>query len=176
MVNFISQVDSALLSIWKLFHYSPQIFAVFQNVQESYGQTPLTLVWAATTWWLSHGKAWVRFSTRYVQILDALDEIYDLKKEPEVLGLRMILAQTDVVAMILLLCDLLRSLNFLSLYLQDPHIRFTSVDNWVIATINELTELILPLENLDGTSYFFKVTDFFEEISDRVELQRKMRN
>lgn len=92
------------------------------------------------------------------------------------MGLRMILAQTDVVAMILLLCDLLRSLNFLSLYLQDPHIRFTSVDNWVIATINELTELILPLENLDGTSYFFKVTDFFEEISDRVELQRKMRN
>lgn len=152
MVNFILQVDSALLSIWKLFHYSPQRFAVFQKVQESYGQTPLALVRAATTRWLSHGKACIRFSKRYVQILDALDEIYDLKKEPEVFDLRMILTQRDVVAMILLLCDVLRPLNFLSLYLQDPHIRFTSVDTRVKATINELTELIPLLENLDGTS------------------------
>lgn len=73
-------------------------------------------------------------------------------------------------------CDVLRPLNFLSLYLQDPHIRFTLVDNRVIATINKLTELIPLLKNLDRTTYFFKVTDFFEDISDRVEVQRRMWN
>lgn len=86
-------------------------------MQESYGQTPLTLLRAATTSWFSHGKASIRFSRRYVHIIDALDEIYDLKKEPEVFGLRMILTQRGVVAIILMLCDVLRPLNFLSLYL-----------------------------------------------------------
>lgn len=68
-----------------------------------------------------------------------------------------------MVAMIILLCDVLRSLNFLSLYLQDPHIRITSVDNRVIVLINELTELIPLLENLDGTTYFSTLLTFLSK-------------
>lgn len=68
-----------------------------------------------------------------------------------------------MVAMIILLFDVLRSLNFLSLYLQDPHIRITSVDNRVIVLINELTELIPLLENLDGTTYFSTLLTFLSK-------------
>ena len=82
------EADSVLLSMWKLFHYSPQHFVVFKYVQEVYGMEQITLIRAATTRWLSHGMACTRFIDRYQSCLDTLDTIYDERKEPEVLGLR----------------------------------------------------------------------------------------
>ncbi|XP_052245734.1 uncharacterized protein LOC127854716 [Dreissena polymorpha] len=81
--------DALLLAIWKLFHYSPQRFQVLKAIQEAYGDEKLTLIRAATTRWLSHGNACVRFIDRYEACLDALAAIYDAKKEPEVYGLRL---------------------------------------------------------------------------------------
>lgn len=174
--NILVDVDSALLAIWKLFHYSPQRFAIFKSVQETYGLEPLTLVRAGVTRWLSHGKACIRFTNRYVEILDALDSIYDKKREPEVLGLRMILTRKNIIAMILLLCDVLRPVNILSMFLQDSKINLSSVNGRVQATVNELTALIPLLQNLDNSTYFSKVTEYFDEINDRTVLQRRLRD
>jgi len=172
--SILVEVDAALLSVWKLFHYSPQRFAVFQEVQESYGEVVLTLVRAACTRWLSHGKACMRFIDRYVSIVDALDAIYDKKKEPEVFGLRAIITRKDIVAMILLLCDILKPVNILSMFLQDPCIIFSTVESKVRATTNQLEALIPRLQQLDTETYFSKVTGLFSEIDERTELQRRL--
>lgn len=45
----LKDVDSTLLSLWKLFEYSSRQFAVFARVQEAYNKQPLTLIKATTT-------------------------------------------------------------------------------------------------------------------------------
>lgn len=96
------EVDSILLSVWKLFEYSPQKFSMFNDIQQTYGLKPLTLIRAATTRWLSHLTACTRLSDRFVQVLDVLDDIYNEKKDPEIYGIRAGVLQKPLVAMILL--------------------------------------------------------------------------
>ena len=173
----LTVVDETLLAIWKLFHYSPRRFAVFQNVQSAYEDKKITLIRAAATRWLSHGKATVRFIDRYGAILDTLDELYDEKREPEVHGLRATITKQNTVMMILLLCDVLKPVNVLSESLQKADINFMDVDSKVKATINELEEIEAKIQNRNAhvDLYFSKCDQMLEEITDRTVLQRRIR-
>ena len=84
----IDIIDGVLLGIWKLFHYSPKKYALFMTVQETYGLKHLPVIRAATTRWLSHGKACVRIIERFVQVNDTLDASLDEKYDLEVHGIR----------------------------------------------------------------------------------------
>ncbi|XP_052264230.1 uncharacterized protein LOC127867223 [Dreissena polymorpha] len=53
----VDQVDSLLLSVWKMFHYSPKKFATLQEIQATYGLPKLRRIHASATRWLSHGRA-----------------------------------------------------------------------------------------------------------------------
>lgn len=57
-----------LIEIWKLFHYSPKKYEVFCAVQDLYNFKKLKMIKAATTRWLSHGRALARFLDRYMNI------------------------------------------------------------------------------------------------------------
>lgn len=148
------EVDSILLSVWKLFEYSPQTFSMFNDIQETYGLKPLTLIRAATTRWLSHLTACTRLSDRFVQVLDVLDDIYNEKKDPEIYGIRAGLLQKPLVAMILLLCDVLRQLHILSQYLQGSDVNFTYLPFHVKQTTEQLHLLIDSLNNNDESTNF----------------------
>lgn len=134
----------------------------------------VTLVRAATTRWLSHGDACVRFVDRYYACLDALDAIYDAKKEPEVYGLRLNITNKNTLAMILLLCDVLKPVNVLSLSLQSSKINFMDVEEKQKATCNELDEIVRKLQTNDDSLYFNKC-QMFDEIDERTDLRRRMR-
>ena len=112
---FLVEADSVLLSMWKLFEFSPQRFAVFKSVQKAYGMEQIALPRAAITRWLSHGMACIGFIDRYQAVVNTLDSIFDERKEAEVFGLRTMVMQKNTVAMILLLCDVLRPINVLSM-------------------------------------------------------------
>lgn len=60
----LQEIDSLLISLWKLFEFSPQKMAVFKNIQSVYGKEPLTFLRAATTRWLSHLHECSRFVSR----------------------------------------------------------------------------------------------------------------
>lgn len=174
----LTEVDSAMLALWKLFQYSPKKFSVFEKVQESYGIESLTVIRAAVTRWLSHGKACIRFINRYKCILDTLDFIYDDSKEPEVFGLRAILTKKPVVAMIVCLCDVLKIVNILSLTLQDPNLILSKVDERVKSTINQLDNLksaMKPDGVNHGDTYYSRLPDLFSKIDDRTSLQIRLR-
>jgi hypothetical protein len=118
----LQELDSLLLGIWKLFHYSPKRYAVFQEIQETYHQKKLKFIRAAATRWLSHGHACVRLLDRYSSILDSLDAIYEAKKEPEILGYRNMLTDKRTIAAATVLCDALKPVVIFSDYLQgDVH-------------------------------------------------------
>lgn len=140
----VVEVDSILLALWKLFEYSPKKFAMFQDVQQflAYGLKPLTLLRAATTRWLSHWTACTRLSDRFVQVLDVLDDIYNERKDPEIYGIRAGILQKPVIAMILLLCDVLRPMHILSQYLQGTGVNFSRLPFQVKQTTDQLHSLI----------------------------------
>lgn len=169
------EVDSILLSVWKLFEYSPQKFSMFNDIQQTYGLKPLTLIRAATTRWLSHLTACTRFSDRFVQVLDVLDDIYNEKKDPEIYGIRAGLLQKPLVVMILLLCDVLRPLHILSQYLLRSDVNFTYLPFHVKQTTEQLHSLIDSLKNNDESTKFSKAGTFFNEILDRTNLAMRRR-
>ncbi|KAL5006843.1 hypothetical protein ScPMuIL_015649 [Solemya velum] len=145
--TILQDVDATLLSLWKLFEFSPQKMAVFKHVQTVYGKTPLIITRAATTRWLSHLQACSRFVNRYECILDTLDGIYEEKRDPEVMGIRGNTTNKMIVATILLLCDILKPVNMLSLYLQSP-----TSDSPHSQTITDLARRLRVNQHVDQTA------------------------
>lgn len=115
--------------------------------------------------------------SRFSQILDALDGIYDDRKEPEVFGLRFAMLRKDVVAMIYLLCDVLHIVNGLSTFLQTENLNFTDVPHKVDSAVNKLHILIDQLGDRGNNDHltFSKIDDAFLEVIDRTSLQRRLR-
>ncbi|XP_053392551.1 uncharacterized protein LOC123566599 [Mercenaria mercenaria] len=176
----LQDVDTTLLSLWKLFEFSPQKLAVFKHIQAVYGKDPLTITRAAATRWLSHLQASARFISRYVCILDTLDAIYAEKREPEIRGIRQNVTDKNIVATVLLLCDILKPVNMLSLYLQEENVNFTSLPERVKVTIDSLTSLVAIYRRYSGNlvnseTEFAKCDQLFLEIDDRTALERRMR-
>ena len=99
---------------------TPKKYALFTTVQETYGLKHLPVIIAATTRWLSHGKACVRIIDWFVQVIDTLDASLDEKYNP-VHGIREQLLNKNSVAAILILCDILRPVVHFSNYLQGNH-------------------------------------------------------
>ncbi|XP_069114342.1 uncharacterized protein [Argopecten irradians] len=114
-------------------------------------------------------------------ILDTIDEIYAQKKEPEVMGTRLAVTKKKVVATILLLCDILKPVNVLSLYLQNENINSTSLPQHVENTKQQLHDLISSYQEYDMSNLeksqteFSKCSQIFQEIDDRAYLRRRMR-
>ena len=55
--KLLTDYDSLLLGIWKMFHFSPKKGAVIENFQSIYDKRPLKILKAAATRWLTHGRA-----------------------------------------------------------------------------------------------------------------------
>ncbi|XP_062616029.1 uncharacterized protein LOC134277729 [Saccostrea cucullata] len=159
----LKDVDSVLLSLWKLFEHSLRRLTMFQDLQEMYGMKSYALVKAVSTRWLSHEKACSRVIDRYGTIIDILDEIYDEKKQPEVYGIRFCLTQQNTVAMMMLLCDVLKPLSHLSVYLQGEYVNFTHIGTHVRHATDTLHDIIQKLQGpqIDPELKFSKIQEFF---------------
>lgn len=115
---WLQKIDTLLLGLWKLFHYSSLNRHVFTTLQERYGKKVLQLVKAAVTRWLSHGAACRRCRERYVEVIESLDQILMNNKNAEWLGYRSTLLESRTVLEITFLEDILSVTNTLSLLLQ----------------------------------------------------------
>ena len=62
--------DAMLLSVWKMFKYSTIKNEVFADMQRVYELTPLIVLIACTTWWLTHGEACWRIISRFEPLID----------------------------------------------------------------------------------------------------------
>ena len=176
----LQDLDNLLIDIWKLFENSPQIFSVFEEVQQVYNMTKLTFIRAATTHWLSHGKACDRLLKRYVQVLDSLDSIYEKKREPEILGLRDMLTNKSTAASVTVLNDILRPLVLFSDYLQGD-VNFSRVNSKLKELLDMLHHLVVRFRSVaqghhDLDLSFSKLPTLWEETDDRTDIARRLRN
>ena len=114
----LQNVDSVLLSSWKMIKYSTVKNAVFGEAQETFGKKKRKLLKVAATRWLSHGEVSKRLVSRYSCLIDALDTILEKGADQEVKGLSDELLNPDTALFLLLLTDVLSFINRFSLFLQ----------------------------------------------------------
>lgn len=102
--------------------------------------------------------------------------MYDDRKDPDVYGIRVSATNKSLLAGTVLLCDILKPVNMLSLYLQQEDINFTTLPIRVKETTDLLHQLIekYSRNQLDDTEYA-KVNGMFLEVDDRTTLARRMR-
>ncbi|CAC5370302.1 unnamed protein product [Mytilus coruscus] len=176
--SILQETDACLLSFAKLFEYSAQKDNVLRNIQEVKGEKVLETIKPAATRWLSHKDACIRIFHRFESYIDALDQIYTKTKDPQVFDVRTILLKSEVVPMIVILCDILSVTNKLSLILQSSHVNFTKLPVYVESKINALHSIVDSLVKDSGKSpeYVSKIDSFFEVITERNSLGRRLRN
>ncbi|XP_064614032.1 protein FAM200B-like [Liolophura sinensis] len=166
----LQQLDKVLLTVWKLFKHSTIKFAVFEEAQAVEGLTPVKILKACTTRWLSHGEACVRILSRWDCLLDSLDTLFANRGEPEVKGCRDQLI--EVCLMAVLLADVLIAVNQFSKFLQRKNLDFTSIP----ARFQKLKLAISELSaNLDLGKYFSQARKFVEKNKTRAEMGRRLR-
>lgn len=99
--------------------------------------------------WLSHLKACLRFVKRYEELLDTFDSIIQDSRDPEVQGIRHCATQKDVIATILVLADVLKPVNYLSLYLQQDCGTFTELPAKVKKCTDDLHEIVQNYQTMN---------------------------
>ncbi|XP_053383488.1 uncharacterized protein LOC128549841 [Mercenaria mercenaria] len=170
------EVDATLISIWKMFHFSPKKAATFKNMQEAYGQRPLAFVRASTTRWLSHLSACLRFTARFESLLDTIDALVYDSHDADILGIRNHMMRQEFVATVLVLSDMLRPVNYLSLYLQEDCGTFTELPGRVQQCLDDLESISSRYQqhNLQDLE-FRKCQEMFDVITERTALAMRVR-
>ncbi|WAR05593.1 LOW QUALITY PROTEIN: hypothetical protein MAR_021479, partial [Mya arenaria] len=156
----------------KRFPLMQDVDATLPSLRTVYGKDPLIITRAAATLWLSHLQASARLISMYVCIPDTLDAVYAEKREPEIQGIRQNVTDKNIVPTVLLLCDILKPVNMLSLYLKKENVNFTSLPVHVRNTIDSLSSLVAVYR--DETE-FARYDELFSEIDERTDLNRRIR-
>ena len=81
-------LDTVLLSVFKLFKYSTSKKEVFNDMQRIYELTPLKIIKACTTRWLTHGETCWRIISRFEPLVDAMNAICNKKRCPNMKRIR----------------------------------------------------------------------------------------
>lgn len=104
----------------------------------------------------------MRFIKRYEELLDTFDAIIQDSRDPEVQGIRHCATQKDVIAMILVLADVLKPVNYLSLYLQQDCGTFTELPARVKKCTDDLHEIVHSYQtmNLIGLEFRYYMYGF----------------
>ena len=110
--------DGLLLNLYLLLKNSSAKTSIFNEIQQSYNQPSLKLIKAATTRWLSHGRAAQRILDRYQALVEALETMYGRKQEPAVSGVMQELVKAETAATFCFLSDVLECTNSLQVFLQ----------------------------------------------------------
>lgn len=173
MYDSLKAVDSLLISLWKLFHYSPKKTAVFKEIQHNvYCIDVLKILKVSTTRWLSHGHACERVASRYEQLLEALDTLFVETREPELKGLREQLLDPKILLTILFLADFLGKVDVFNLWLQSTDIVFSSLNSKVDSLMKEVS---VYCENLEDGHCFKMSKDLLNLSNECTSFSTKLR-
>ena len=90
--------------------------SIFEEVQITHDLKPF--IKACVTRWLTHGESCIRIISRFVPLLDALDSIFCKRGDANAKGVKDQLLQPEIICMLLLLAEVLASINNFSRFLQ----------------------------------------------------------
>ena len=167
----LKDVDTILLSVWKLVKYSSAKAAVYGEAQVAEGQKKLKLLKAAATRWLSHGEASKPLVSRLPALVNALDSMLNAKNDPEIKEIRDALLAPNTLLMLLLLADLLVHINRFSVFLQKKNLIYADISS----KLERLKESIKELVDEDGPLFNQFAREYLHISHERMELARRLR-
>ena len=101
--------------------------AIFKEAQNVLNQRHLKILKAAPTRWLSHGEASERVIARFGPLVNALDTLYNEKRDTELEGFQDTFLNPDVILMLLLLADTLHHVNRFSMFSQTKNLAYSDI-------------------------------------------------
>ena len=119
----LKKVFATLMSVWKMFHYSPEKFSALKEMQALVNHPQLKMIKSSDTRWLVHDRKAIRCSMR--PLIDTLEHIHEDTGEPEALGMLRTMKTYNFVATLMMLSDVLPVLTCLSRALQAKTADFT---------------------------------------------------
>ena len=120
----IAPVDKTALLVWKLFKH---FFEILQYTQEVDHLTQLKMVKTAKNSSLSHRVVLQPIITRYNNVIDALNTIYQERRNPEINRLWDKLLRPHLILNMLFVADVLVPLNHCSCFLKFKSLVFADV-------------------------------------------------
>ena len=158
--------DGLLLNLFLMLKHSSVKTSLFNEIQQSYDLESLKLIKAATTRWLSHGKASQRVLDRFEPLITTLIAIYERKKEPAVQGLLDELTEPETIATLCFLSDVMQCTNSFQVFLQHSRLNFLDLPG----KAKELTDkLDLIKTNPCRPNSNFEKLDVFLEVASKQE-------
>jgi hypothetical protein len=152
--------------------YSSIKASIFGNAQKAEGLSIKKLRRAVVTRWLSHGEASNTVIERFHPLIDSLDEIINLTRDPTLTGLRTQLLNPDNVLFLLLLSDILTHVNRFSKFLQTRNLIYSNVNY----KLEQLKSALLTIEEDDGPKFKNHATDFLNISISGLGLARRSRS
>jgi hypothetical protein len=176
----LKELDALLISLWKTFKFSTIKQAVFENAQVEHDLKPMKIIKAVVTRWLTHGESCARVISRFEPLIDALDAIFQDKKDAEAKGVRDLLIEPDILLTLLLLAEVLSPINIFSKFLQTSTLLYCSVTAKLHRLLNRLDEIKGELKNHSNIDtnlkYFNNAVPFLRISAERNDLGRNLRD
>ena len=142
----LKKVFATLISVWKMFHYSPKKFSALKEMQALVNHPQLKMMKPSDTRWLAHHRSMKAIRCSMRPLIDTLEHIHEDTGEPEALGMLRTMKTYNSVATLMMLSDVLPALTCLSRALQAKTADFTLV-------ASQLTYICPALPTADqGTS------------------------
>ena len=160
-------MDSLLLGLWRIFHFSSKNRFILHDIQKAYGMKYLNVIKAAVTRWLSHGAACKRCRERCRMILGSLDGIITRNPRPQLIGYCDEMLNAQTVLQIIFLEDVLSITNILSLVLQSYRKDFGAVRYTLLTTLTTLNDM----QNI--SSVHLKSCRAYQDVLSQIKLFAK---
>ena len=150
--NEVKRMFGTLLTMWKMFHYSPKKAEKLAEIQAALDSPELKVQKPSDTRWLARERC-VRAVRRSLPALVAtFQEMYDESGDAEAYGLARLFCKYKSVACLYMLCDVLHTLAKLQGSLQSQSLNLACVPGLVEGAIARLKEL----KEMPNTSTWFK--------------------
>ncbi len=114
----LKKVFATLMSVWKMFHYSPKKLSALKEMQALINHPQLKMIKPSDTRWLAHDRYVKAIRCSMRPLIDTLEHIHQDTGEPEALGMLRTMKTYNFVATPIMLSDVLPVLTCLSRALQ----------------------------------------------------------
>ena len=103
----LKKVFATLMSVWKMFHYSPKKFSTLKEIQVLVDHPQLKMIKPSDTRWLAHDRSVKAIRCSMRPMIDTLEHIHEDTGEPEALGMLRTMKTHNFVVTLMMLSDVL---------------------------------------------------------------------
>ena len=101
------EIFATLVSVSKMFHYSPKKFSALKEMQALVNHPQLKMIKPSDTRWLAHNRSVKAIRCSMRQLIDTFEHIHEDAGEPEALGMLSTMKTYNFVATLMMLSDVL---------------------------------------------------------------------